>query len=407
MESLVDSQRPGEKRGRQYQVPKRYEFQKSIPTSRDSSAHTSIFKPNFTLNKLRREHSTQSLQTSLKRAQSPFFGSKNDHVAELKRHSLSAASGGGPGYRNHIINAYNDSKVFETVAPRRTSSVNYILDTRSNQDAQSMPPAPEETGKKSILINRPSPNEAPSFNSSISKINYYQSDFQGPQYIEQLKGRDLREASSRETKHGPSSTDNTTKSEQKGDTTDDETHSESQSSVQDNNDTVNPYLDPLESQAIGMTEFSTPTQTAPMRTQQRQLAIKDLMQHHSLAGSAWFELGPKDARKIEESTESSELINQNVWANVSIDERNKYEHISNDLRKLALYNKKPMMDCIGRYFELHKQTHISTKGRSRALPPPKDVSYLDSSGHFQRGVGRELAEELWNSAKSNFKFFDT
>ncbi|KAG7857924.1 hypothetical protein KL939_003180 [Ogataea angusta] len=407
MESAVDSQRPGEKRGRQYQVPKRYEFQKSIPTSRDSSAHTSIFKPNFTLNKLRREHSTQSLQTSLKRTQSPFLGSKHDHMAEVKRHSLSAASGGGPGYRNHIINAYNDSKVFETVAPRRTSSVNYILDTRSNQDAQYMPPAPDETGKKSILINRPPPNEVPSFNSSISKINYYQSDLQGSRYIEQVKRRDLREANSTDIKHRPSSTDNTTKTDQKGETTDEETRSESQSSGKDNDDTINPYLDPFDSHGIGMTEFSTPTQTAPMRTQQRQLAIKDLIQHHSLAGSAWFELGVKDASKTEVSAEPVELINQNVWANVSIDERNKYEHISNDLRKLALFNKKPMMDCIGRYFDFKKQTHINTKVRSRALSPPRETSYLDSNGQFQKGVGRELADDLWNSANSNFRFFDT
>ncbi|KAG7904816.1 hypothetical protein KL907_003032 [Ogataea polymorpha] len=407
MESVVDSPRHAEKRGRQFQVPKRYEFQKSIPTSRESSAHTSIFKPNFTLNKLRREHSTHSLQPSLKRTQSPFFGSKNDHMAEMKRHSLSAASGGGPGYRNHIINAYNDSKVFETVAPRRTSSVNYILDTRSNQDAQYTPPVPDETGKKSILIRRPPPNEAPSFNSSISKINYYQSDLQDSQYIEQVRRRDLGDPNSAEIRHRPSSTDNTTKSEQKGETTDDETRSESQSSGHDNDDAINPYLDPLDSHGIGVSEFSTPTQTVPMRTQQRQLAIKDLLQHNSFAGSAWFELGINDVPKTEYSAEPVELISQNVWANVSIDERNKYEHISNDLRKLALYNKKPMMDCIGRYFEFAKQTHINTKVRSRALPPEKQDSYLDSNGRFRKGVGRELAEDLWNSANSNFRFFDT
>ncbi|KAH3663587.1 hypothetical protein OGAPHI_004988 [Ogataea philodendri] len=408
MDGAVDNARGGEKRGRQYQVPKRYEFQKNIPHSRDSSAQTSVFKPNFTVNKLRRDESTNSFSLQAKRTHSPHLLPKTDPLTEYKRHSLSLASGGGSGTKSHILNAYNDTKVFETVAPMRSSSSNYVFDQKPVQEG-SYPGQLPEPRNKSILISRPESGEAPAFSSSISKINYYQSEADLPRFMDQAKRHSARAVVDASPgtlpRLTPGSTDNTTRP-----------ILASAASHSDDTDTdipaveaSNPYLDTLDGPAVKHSP-STTQQTIAMRTQQRQLAMKDLMLHTHTAGSAWFELAAADRPQLDESVESIDAgQQQNVWANVSVEERNRYEQISNDLRKLALYNKKPMMDSIGRYLDHRNRNSqlVNTKTRARTLAKHEDGACVDSKGLFKHGMGRELAEEIWNSANSNYRFSNT
>jgi hypothetical protein len=133
-------------RGRQAQIPKRYEFQKNIPRQ-TSSQHQNVF-----MNRINSEDNNKISFNGSIAGMDGYNGSpplmrnnfqersKNVHMismtnlAQFKRHSIASLS----SYKrvnssNHIINAYNDTTVFETTAP---GTKNYAFEQFQKQQKQ-------------------------------------------------------------------------------------------------------------------------------------------------------------------------------------------------------------------------------------------------------------------------------
>ncbi|CDK26322.1 unnamed protein product [Kuraishia capsulata CBS 1993] len=107
-----------------------------------------------------------------------------------------------------------------------------------------------------------------------------------------------------------------------------------------------------------------------MRTQQRQEALRELMQSTPDTNTnTWFDVVP--------SGNVSETQNRSRWKNV--DMKIKYETISNDLRKLSMFNSKPMVNSL-----------------KRIMPTEKGTAQSFGPGSFVLGKGKDILIDIWN-----------
>ncbi|AOA63351.1 Hypothetical protein PP7435_CHR3-0555 [Komagataella phaffii CBS 7435] len=86
--------------------------------------------------------------------------------------------------------------------------------------------------------------------------------------------------------------------------------------------------------------------THTTRTQQKQLAIRDLLFNEERQNRNNSERSGTDI--IHYLTTSSNDGTSNNWKHIGIHERVQFETISNELRKLALFNQRPMIDAVRR-----------------------------------------------------------
>ncbi|VEU21473.1 DEKNAAC102795 [Brettanomyces naardenensis] len=309
-----------------------------------------------------------------------------------------------------LTNPYNDAKVLETITPTMRS---YMLDTLTNHPIAYQPNASPSVGtsgagghRKSIAIAvKSTVKTPPTYSSSVSKINHYQAGI--------TNGFKVRQKA--ETARQPLVVSPLPSSHSVGSSSDSSDASE-ESSEEDEFEDFEDYSD----------HNGNSSKNMPMRIQQRQLAIQNMMNPSKDAGNAWMKYAADEGKKqegkervLEDSIESlirqerenstdSELSSSQttiIWSKVGINQRNSYEEISNDLRSLIMFNKKPMMKSIERYARStaakdKKFYRAVNEGQKSSSPSAK---YLDKHGHFSCRAGSQLSKDLWGKANREYR----
>ncbi|QPG73416.1 hypothetical protein FOA43_000726 [Brettanomyces nanus] len=460
-------------RGRHYQIPNRFKFRKNIPFTRSISLQMPASNPNIP----RRDH-------PLKRQSSAFFSPLSSEdcntdslpLNQSKRHSISVlmdmydSNHKYPEKGTRFTNPYDETKVPQTMTPSMRA---YIFDStisnkpfpyklspslslidqgsskitkKSERSSNSQNPIVITNGvmlkdigqniehRKSILISGVEESNNPAFASSVSKINYYQGSVPHDTLIAQVGHQNGVDS----TKEHSSGTDNLSLNvpltHRTG--TDESSMSLALSAADSVSSDAESDDDEREINIIGDDELTldlhinrgvsvssaTDVEPVPMRTQQRQLAIKDMIDTNRDAGDAWLRYATADDSSsqgkesvledsieslVQESKEYSLSVKNSqllaIWSKVGITRRNIYEEITKNLRNMVMFSKMPVMEAIERY---SKSTLGERKNLGTVTNTGQNLSsrYLGAEGEFSLVAGSQLSRELWCSANEQFKF---
>ena len=432
-------------RGRQNQIPKRYEFQKNIPRRTSSQHNQQLLLSRIGVEEAKsprsalfpgataRENSIGSKGSqgshlsfsTLARVKStgPAAGgiAPTQNLAHFKRHSiadvgnLARSSSANVVNGKHGLNIYNDSTVFETTVAgcrnyafeqqmlqqrryeyvdeamqqrRRIASVEISGGERYNRQAAQAAHNPHEFASHQT----PRFLRSPRFNSRSTDNVDNTSSVQGWEDAGGARG-------SRNSIFEDPKMDNTIGS-------DDDV------SVVDMDGLDEPFADDgksdvtLNSGTLHAGPYDDSEAFLPTRTQQRKLAIKHELDGATDAdnlpiGQEWldpanysgtvhthFSSASSASTTAPSSGSRSKRDTTTHWMNNSLKQRNMYEHVTSELRKMVLFNEKPLLESVTRNRKVQARW-VAGHGGAAEAASPKNVGAL-VEGMWQEARGRSL-----------------
>lgn len=395
--TLADDIHPNGHRGRQYQIPKRYD-NKPVLKKRNSSAHS-------LLNQLRATRSSTTSIESLTETKRDASNSSNKKSAERKRNSSITSIGTGNCSKYHILNTYNDSKVLETKAPGKKV---YTTESAYNSPL----------GRRSTL-----PNLTDTLTPSSEIRNKQKTSAIGIDHENTLfKSLYLQEEKSERNIHGPfgrSKSFDVLNLPTLAPQTQVASHTQigqgqpkrftelniSSDSESIDSDNFSEEAELEENVITTVDEFSKNQITdqmfensgQKMRTQLQKILIKEELEgdQKNDTGNAWLDYIQNSDNEITEpviENSLSSLINEsvtegdsnnkrNIWIDVSLERRITYEKMFNDFRNVVFFNRNPMMKSIKRR-------------RSEVDIVRKNDAFLDETGNFKIGTQEETLKKM-------------
>lgn len=439
-------------RGRQNQIPKRYEFQKNIPRRTSSQHNQQLLLSRIGVEEAKsprsplfpgptsRENSVGSKGSqgsnlsfsTLARVKStgPAAGgiAPTQNLAHFKRHSiadvgnLARSSSANVVNGKHGLNIYNDSTVFETtVAGFR----NYAFEQQMLQ--QSQHEYVDEAMQQRKRIASVEISDGGRYNRQAAQAAHNPREFAShhtPRFLcsPRFNSRSTDNVDNTSSVHdwedaaGPRGSRNSIFEDAKVENT---IGSDDDVSVVDMDGLDEPFADDkksnvtLNSGTLQDGPYDDSEAFLPTRTQQRKLAIK-----HELDGAAdadnlpigqeWLDpanysgtvhthfssassasttstTGPSSGSKSKRDTTAH-------WMNNSLKQRNMYEHVTSELRKMVLFNEKPLLESVTRNRKVQASWVAGPgdgRGGAAGAPRPKSVGAL-VEGMWQEARGRSL-----------------
>lgn len=434
-------------RGRQNQIPKRYEFQKNIPQRTSSQHNQQLLLSRIRVEEAKSPRSplfpgptaregsigSQGSQGSrlgfstLQRVKSTGPGASGlaptANLAQFKRHSiadvgnLARSSSANVVSGKHGLNVYNDSTVFETTV---AGCRNYAFERQMLQQRQYE--YVDEAMQQRRRIASVDISNGGRYNRQPAQAAFVPHDpaghhtphfFRSPRFNGRSTDNVANPAGVQGWENGedPHSGRNSIFEDPKVDNT---VASDDDVSTVDMDGLDEPFADDgksdvtLHSATLHEVPYDADEPFLPTRTQQRKLAIK-----HELDGAAdtdnlpigqeWMDpanyTGKVHSHLSSASSASTAAPSSASrgnryapahWMNSSLKQRNMYEHVTSELRKMVLFNEKPLLESVARNRKVQaSRGGAIPSGGATGAPSREDVGAL-VAGMWQEARGRAL-----------------
>lgn len=426
-----EQQRRISSRGRHNQIPKRYEFnevnefqKQNIPRRVSSITTKQIFdrlNTNTTTtnnnNNLLNDNNDSSLKRKnelcrVRSSNSDFRINSNPNLAQLKRHSIANI---------HNINMYDDNIVFETTISGRRHYGFEHQNQLTNQNHCRIKSKEFNISQQQIL------NNIDNNGSYVNTPRSYKNNFLegNDRYKININNKSNEYNKEDEDSNSDESIESIEDGEDTNHTNNDIDHSEDNDNLKEfygpefENDSEFGFLNETHySNNNSKIEDTTGIEFTSMRTQQRRLVIKEgiygnVDDQDSNVASEWLNLcnyesqniqtmkNTKKEDKFEDKFEDKlgnrliyydNIANKNSTATQpTIQGRNQAAHVTSELRKLALYGNKPLINSVER------TKNAKNKGDYRA----NNIG-SDNDGNVSRKISSNAADilfQIWNEAR--------